>query len=69
MAGERYLEREPQRQLSDASIYSCTTDDAERRRCEIGVGVRELRMVQRIEELGTKLKATFLSGPIDHHGF
>jgi hypothetical protein len=69
VAGAGYLERESQRQLSYASIYSRATDDTERGRGEVCVGVRKLRMVQRIEKLSTKLKATFLDRPIDYQRF
>ena len=62
------LELEPQRQLSDASIDSRATDHTERRRGKVGIGVGKLRMIQRIEELGTKLQATFFQGPPKRYG-
>ena len=43
---ERKLELKLHRQLPNASIYRRTTDDAEGGRCEIGVGIRKLGMVQ-----------------------
>ena len=62
------LELVPQRQLTDAGIDRRAADQTERRRGEIGIGVCKLRMVQRIEELGTKLKAGFFEGPSERYG-
>jgi hypothetical protein len=61
---EKQLERKLQRQLPNASIYSRATDNAERGRREISVGVRKLWMVQRIVKLSPKLQTTFLNWPV-----
>ena len=63
------LERKPQRQLPNASIYRRADDDAERGRCEIGVRVRKLGMVQCVVKLYPKLQLALLNGPVQIHGF
>ena len=53
---ERRLEAELQSQLSDARIDRSAADDPECWRSEVSVWIRELRMVQGVEELRTKFK-------------
>ena len=62
------LERKPQRQLPNASIYRRADDDAERGRCEIAIRVRKLRMVQCVVKLYAKLQMALLDGPVQVHG-
>ena len=57
------LEHKPQRQLPNARVYSCATDNPERGRREIGIGVGKLRMVQRVVKLHAKLKPVCLNRP------
>jgi hypothetical protein len=52
-------ERKSYGHLSNASIYSRAADNAEGWRCEICVRRGKLRMVQRVEKLGTNLKTAF----------
>ena len=58
-----------QRQLCDTRSDGRATNDAERSRCEVGVGIRKLRMVQGVVERCPKEKASFLARPIEDHRF
>ena len=53
--------------VRNARTYSCAADDTESRRCEVGIGIGKLRMVQRVIKFDSKLKGTFLNGPVDRH--
>ena len=61
------LKSKPQGQLPHASIYGRASDNAERGRCEVCVGVRKLWMIQGVVELGTKLETAVLHGPPKDH--
>ena len=63
------LKHKLQRQLCDTRIDGRAANDAERSGCEVGVGIRKLRMVQGVVELGPKEKAGFLARPIEGHRF
>jgi len=63
------LKHKLQRQLCDTRIDGRASNDAERSRCEVGVGIRKLRMVQGVVELGPKDKTSFLTRPIEDHRF
>jgi len=59
----RALEVEFQPQLSYACVDSGAGYDAESWRRKIRIRIGELRMVEGIEELGTKLKTAAIVGP------
>ena len=63
------LETESQGQLPDARIYGRVADNAKGRRTEVGVRIRELRMVKRVEELGAKLNTAFFMRPRESYCF
>ena len=63
------LKHKFQRQLCDTRIDGRVTNDAERSRSEVGVGIRKLRMVQSVVELGPKEKGSILARPIEDHRF
>lgn len=65
----RSLETKSKCDLSHPRIYGGAADDAERGGGEVGVGIRELRMVQGIVKLSTKLNAASLTGPVQGHSF
>jgi hypothetical protein len=53
------LKAESHRQLPDPRVYGCAADNAELSRRKICIRVRELRMVERIEELSAQFECTF----------
>ena len=58
-------ERKPQGQLDNTRIDGRAADNAERRRCEVGIGIGKLRMIECIKKLGAKLKATIFDRPFE----
>src|SRR5215469_587495 len=58
------LETKSKCDLSHARIYGGAANDAKRGGGEVGVGIRELRMVQGVVKLRTKLDGASLTGPV-----